>query len=89
MKSTLILASVVAAISGLTGFASTAHTGTDLSLRVGIGSSRQPAPVVIAPDCPPSLPAYGYTVRPDYRAPQGYWKHVVVRPWVPTRWTVS
>ena len=93
MKSTLVLASVVAALSGLAGFASTANAGTDLSIRIGIGSHHRrhaPAPVVIVPDYRPAGPAYRHAgPRPGYHAPRGYWKDVVVRTWVPARWVVS
>lgn len=102
MNTTFVLASVVAAVSGLAGIANTASAGTDIHLNIGIGA--RPAPVVVVPARPPVVvvPAaptygYGYDARPMpiYRddcpppAPRGCWKEVAVKVWVPAEWIVT
>ena len=47
MKTTYVLASVFAAVSGLAGLATPARAGTDFHLNIGIGS--RPGPVIVAP----------------------------------------
>ena len=105
MKTTFVLASVFAAVSGLAGFANTASAGTDIHLNIGIGA--RPGPVIVAPRgepvvVVPAAPGYGYgygygrpTPVPAYRdacpppAPRGYWTDVSVKVWVPAEWVVT
>ena len=105
MKTTYVLASVFAAVSGLAGLATPARAGTDFHLNIGIGS--RPGPVIVAPrGAPvvvvPASPGYGYgyghgrpAPAPVYRdagpppAPRGYWTDVPVKVWVPAEWIVS
>ena len=103
MKTTYVLASVFAAVSGLAGLATPARAGTDFHLNIGIGS--RPGPVIVAPrGAPvvvvPASPGYGYGYghgrpAPVYRdacpppAPRGYWTEVPVKVWVPAEWIVS
>jgi hypothetical protein len=83
MKTKIVLASVVAALSGLTGLATTAKAGTDVSIHLNVGLPRG---VVVVP------PHRGHG--PDYRdhrdhSPRGYWKEIVVKTWVAPRWVVT
>jgi hypothetical protein len=103
MKTTYVLASVFAAVSGLAGLATSARAGTDFHHNIGIGS--RPGPVIVAPrGAPvvvvPASPGYGYGYghgrpAPVYRdacpppAPRGYWTEVPVKVWVPAEWIVS
>lgn len=93
MKTTFVLASVVAALSGLAGLANTASAGTDIHLNIGFGG--RPGPVIVAPRYAPVpvAPVYGYArPAPDYcppPAPRGYWRDVAVKVWVPAEWVVT
>lgn len=91
MKTSFVIASVFAAVSGLAGLANSASAGTDIHINVGLGG--RPGPVFVAP---PPVYGYGYDVRtvPVYRdcppaAPAGYWRDVPVRVWVPAEWIVT
>lgn len=101
MKTSFVLASVFAAVSGLAGLANTASAGTDIHLNIGFGA--RPGPVIIAPRYAPVAvvpvaPVYGYGYAgadAAYRdacpppAPRGYWTEVVVKDWVPATWIVT
>ena len=105
MKTTYVLASVFAAVSGLAGLASPARAGTDFHFNIGIGSRPGPvivaprgAPVVVVPASPGYGDGYGRPAPvpvPVYRdacpppAPRGYWTEVPVKVWVPAEWIVS
>lgn len=93
MKTKIVLASFVAALSGLTLFASPAKAGTDFRSNVNLGLPRPP---VVVSGRGHDAPAYGYNNRggevcnePVAVAPRGYWKDVTVKTWVPARWVVS
>lgn len=86
MNTKFVLASFVAAVSGLVGTASSAHAGTDFRINVNLGLPRPPT-VVIAPRH--DVPSYGYGYGHAPVAPRGYWKDVTVKVWVPERWVVS
>ena len=86
MKTKIVLASVVAAVSGLAGTANTASAGVDVHLRAIL--VERPAAVVVAPAyCAPAVPVVVEYRRPE--EPRGYWREVVVKTWVPARWVVS
>jgi len=86
MNTKFILASVVAAVSGLAGVANTAKAGSDIHINLGFGL--RPAPVMVAP---PRyyVPAAPVVIDRRHDEPRGYWKEVVVKTWVPARWVVS
>ena len=88
MNTKLVLASVVAALSGLTGLATTAKAGTDVHVNLNLGLPR--GVVVVAPHRD-YTPGYGYGVQENCPppAPRGYWREVVVKTWVPARWIVT
>jgi len=94
MKTNIALASVVAALSGFAGLASTANAGPDIHINARFGP---PPIVVVRPPIPPA-PAFGFSSRApdrdyrDYRgapAPRGYWKEEVIKRWVPAKWVVT
>jgi len=85
MKTSFVLASVFAAVSGLAGLANTASAGPDIHLNIGIGG--RPGPVIVAPRYAP-VPVYGYRDCPP-PAPRGYWRDVSVKVWVPAEWVVT
>jgi hypothetical protein len=83
MKTKFVLASVVAALSGLAGFTTTASAGTDVHLSINLGA---PRPVIVVP----SRDHRGHGYNDDHRhGPRGYWKEIEVRTWVPSRWVVT
>lgn len=79
MKTSLVLASLVAAVSGLAGLATTANAGTDFSINLNIGSRR---PVVVVED-------HSHRHGHRHHAPSGYWKEVTVKAWVPAHWAIT
>lgn len=79
MKTKLVLASFVAAVSGLAGLATTANAGTDFSINLNIGSRR---PVVVVED---HHRHHGH----HRHAPRGYWKEIRVKAWVPAHWAIT
>lgn len=84
MKTKLVLASVVAVLSGLTGLATTAKAGTDIDIHLNVGVPR--GVVVVGP----SHRGHGPHYRDDRdHSPRGYWKEIVVKTWVAPRWVVS
>ena len=89
MNTKIVLASCIAALSGLAGFATTAHAGTDFRINLNLGLPRPPAIIVSGRGY--EAPAYGYTRVDscDDRAPSGYWKEITVKTWVPERWIVT
>ena len=86
MNTKIVLASFAAALSGLAGFANSAHAGTDFRINLNLGVPRPPV-VVVANHHEGS--GYGYGYATPAPAPRGYWKDVVVKVWVPERWVVS
>jgi hypothetical protein len=85
MNTKLVLASIVAAWSGLAGLATTANAGTDFKIRVNIGTP-PPPPIIVVED---HHRGRGHGHHPHHVAPRGYWKDVSVKVWVPSRWIVS
>lgn len=105
MKTKFVLASCVAALSGLAGLAATASAAPDVHVRVNLGLPRPPV-VVIAERGPDRPDWYSRQNRgggdwydhqrernhPEDRGrvvPSGYWKEVVVKHWIPGHWEIS
>jgi hypothetical protein len=93
MNTKIVLASLVAALSGFTGLATTAKADTDFRINLNLGLPRLPAPpVIVVPGHDHDRPGYGYDRGYDSRrdhGPRGYWKEIQVKTWVPARWVIS
>ena len=82
MKTKFILASILAAFSGMSA---SARAGTDI--HIGINLNAGLAPLVVAPGY--YRPVAPIVVERRHEEPSGYWKDVIVKKWVPERWVVS
>ncbi len=71
----IALASLLAAIGGFAALATPASASPEFAVKVGFA-----APAV----CPPAP-----VVVERYHRPEGYWKEISVKVWVPASWTTS
>lgn len=78
---------LAASAAALAGTALRADTRFSIGVHVGPPIYRTAPPVVIYAPPPPAVYAPPPTV--VYAPARGYWSDVVVKTWVPERWTVS
>jgi hypothetical protein len=87
MNTKIALASFVTALSGLAGFTSTAHAGTDFRINLNLGLP--PPPVIVVPGRDHDVRPNGFEYDRRDHGPRGYWKEITVKTWVPARWAIT
>lgn len=82
MNTKFVLASCVAALSGLAGLATPAKAGTDLRVNLNLPLPRSPAIIISEHDRDYDRRG-DWDRRNDSYRDHGYWKEITVRTWVP------